>query len=104
MYDDIATLKSYGAPTYDSYGNAVRVAQERDVFVQPRSVYASEFYQAAQNGLKPSITLYLTNREDYQGEKSLTYQGKDYTVIRVDWKAQRDGISLVCEERVNDAG
>lgn len=104
MYDDIATLKSYGAPTYDSYGNAVRVAQERDVFVQPRSVYASEFYQAAQNGLKPSITLYLTNREDYQGEKVLTYQGKDYTVIRVDWKAQRDGISLVCEERVNDAG
>lgn len=104
MYDDIATLKSYGAPTYDSYGNAVRVAQERDVFVQPRSVYASEFYQAAQNGLKPSITLYLTNREDYQGEKSLTYQGKEYTVIRVDWKAQRDGISLVCEERVNDAG
>ena len=103
MYDDIATLKSYGAPTYDSYGNAVRVAQERDVFVQPRSVYASEFYQAAQNGLKPSITLYLTNREDYQGEKVLTYQGKDYTVIRVDWKAQRDGISLVCEERVNDA-
>ena len=81
MYDDIATLKSYGAPTYDSYGNAVRVAQERDVFVQPRSVYASEFYQAAQNGLKPSITLYLTNREDYQGEKVLTYQGKDYTVI-----------------------
>ncbi len=104
MYDDIATLKAYGPTTFDSYGNAVRVVEEREVYVQPRSVYASEFYQAAQTGLKPSLTLYMANREDYQGEKVLTYRGKDYTVIRVDWKAQRDGISLICEERVNDAG
>lgn len=104
MYDGIAILKSYGTPTFDSYGNAVPVVEEREVFVQPRTVYASEFYNAAQVGLKPSLTLYMTNRADYNGEKVLTYEGRDYTVIRVDWKAQRDGISLICEERVENGG
>ena len=65
-------------------------------------MYQSEFYNAAQLGLKPTLTLFLTNREDYDGQKVLTYEGKEYNVIRVDWSAQRDGISLVCEERVNN--
>ena len=102
MYDSTATLKAYGTPTFDAYGNEVPSVTETEVFVQPRGVYQSEFYNAAQLGLKPSVTLYLANREDYNGQKILTYEGKDYDVIRVDWSAQRDGISLVCEERVNN--
>ena len=99
MYDGTATLKAYGAPTYDAYGNEILPVIETEVFVQPRSVYQSEFYNAAQFGLRPSLTLYLTNREDYSGQKVLSYEGKEYSVIRVDWQAQRDGISLICEER-----
>ena len=102
MYDGVATLKAYGTPTYDEYGNEVPNITETEVFVQPRGVYQSEFYNAAQLGLKPSITLYMTNRADYDGQKILVYEGKEYSVIRVDWSAQRDGISLVCEERVGD--
>lgn len=100
MYDGIAILKSKAATTYDQYGNPVQETVSRTVYVQPRSVYRSEFYSAAQLGLKPSITLYMTNRADYNGEKVLEYEGKEYTVIRADWTAQRDGISLVCEERL----
>jgi hypothetical protein len=44
----------------------------------------------------------MTNRADYDGQKVLVYEGKEYSVIRVDWSAQRDGISLVCEERINE--
>lgn len=101
MYDSVATLKAYGAPTYDEYGNEVLSITETEVFVQPRGVYQSEFYNAAQAGLHPSLTLMLTNREDYDGQKIVEFEGKDYNVIRVDWTAQRDGISLVCEERIN---
>ena len=101
MYDSVATLKAYGTPTYDSYGNEIIPETTTDVFVQPRGVYQSEFYNAAQLGLKPNLTLYLTNREDYDGQKVLEFEGKEYTVIRVDWSAQRDGISLICEERIN---
>ena len=103
MYDGVATLKKYGASTFDAEGNQRTEVITAEVFVQPRGVYQSEFYNAAQIGLKPSLTLYIANKEDYHDEKVLTYEGRDYDVIRVDWSAQRDGISLVCEERVGDS-
>ena len=102
MYDGVATLKAFGTPTYDAEGNERFEVIESEVYVQPRGVYQSEFYNAAQIGLKPSLTLFISNKEDYNGQKVLTYEGRDYDVIRVDWSAQRDGISLVCEERVGD--
>lgn len=102
MYDGVATLKEYGEPTYDRYGNEEQHVSERTVYVQPRGVYQSEFYNAAQLGLKPTLTLYMANRIDYNDEKVIEYEGKEYNVIRVDWNAQRDGISLICEERVKN--
>ena len=102
MYDGVATLKAYGTPTYDDELNEIIPLIETEVFVQPRGVYQAEFYNAAQAGLHPSLTLMLTNREDYSGEKVVEFENKDYNVIRVDWTAQRDGISLICEERVHN--
>lgn len=102
MYDGVATLRAYGASVYDEYGNQKPEIIETEVYVQPRGVYQSEFYNAAQLGLKPSVTLFIANREDYSGQKVLTFEGRDYDVVRVDWSAQRDGISLVCEERVKN--
>lgn len=101
MYDSVATLKAYGTPTYDEYGNEIQTVTETEVFVQPRGVYQAEFYNAAQLGLKPSLTLFLSNHEDYAGQKVLDFEGTEYNVIRVDWTAQRDGIRLICEERIN---
>ena len=102
MYDGTAKLKAYGVPTFDAAGNEIPNISETEVYVQPRGVYQSEFYNAAQIGLKPSMTFFIANKADYNGEKVLEYEGRDYDVIRVDWSAQRDGISLVCEERVGD--
>lgn len=102
MYDSVATLKAYGEPTYDEYGNEVPTVTETEVFVQPRGVYQAEFYNAAQAGLHPSITFVLTNKADYNGEKVVEWEGAEYTVIRTDWTAQRDSISLICEERIQN--
>lgn len=102
MYDGTAVLKAYGEPTFDAAGNEIPTITETTVFVQPRGVYSSEFYNAAQLGLKPSVTLFIANKADYHDEKVIEYEGRDYDVIRVDWSAQRDGISLICEERVNN--
>lgn len=99
MYDGIAILKGKTVTSRDKYGNPVTHISETEVFVQPRGVYASEFYNAAQLGLQPSLSLYMTNRDDYNGQKVLEYEGREYSVIRVDWSAQRDGITLICEER-----
>lgn len=102
MYDSFAILIGYGTPTYDQYGNEENILTKRKVYVQPRGVYQSEFYNAAQNGLKPSLTLYIANKTEYHNETHVKYQGRDYSVIRVDWNAQRDGISLICEERIGN--
>lgn len=100
MYDSIATLKGEPTVTYDTYGNEVITYQDNQVYVMPRGVYNAEFYNAAQAGLHPSITFELTNRADYHGEKLIEWNGVYYNVIRTDWTAQRDSISLICEERI----
>ena len=102
MYDSVATLKGEPTVTYDEYGNEVITYQDTEVYVMPRGVYQVEFYNAAQAGLHPSITFVLTNREDYHGERLLEFEGRLYNIIRTDWTAQRDSISLICEERVNN--
>lgn len=103
MYESVATLKAYGTPSYDMYGNEIESVTTSSVYVMPRGVYNAEFYNAAQAGLHPSITFEITNRADYHGEKVIEWEGKDYNVIRTDWTAQKDRISLICEEKV-DAG
>lgn len=103
MYDGTAKLIKVIETTFDKYGNPVKTKEERTVYVMPRGIYASEFYDAAQLGIKPSVTLTLANRADYEGEKMLEYEGVLYNVIRVDWNAQRDAVSLVCEERAGDS-
>ena len=102
MYDSVATLKGEPTVTYDEYGNEVITYQDTEVYVMPRGVYQAEFYNAAQAGLHPSITFVLTNREDYHGERLLEFEGRLYNIIRTDWTAQRDSISRICEERVNN--
>ena len=100
MYDSIATLKGEPITTYDEYGNEVITYTDNEVFVLPRGVYNAEFYNAAQAGLHPSITFELTNKADYNGEKLIEWNGVLYNIIRTDWTAQRDKISLICEERI----
>ncbi len=102
MYDDVAVLKGYGQVAYDEYGNESYTMEETTVYVQPRGVYSSEFYNAAQLGLKPSITFVLANRADYADQPIIEFHDKEYNVIRVDWDAQRDSINLICEERVSN--
>ena len=100
MYDSIATLKGEPIITYDEYGNEVITYTDNEVYVSPRGVFNSEFYNAAQAGLHPSVTFVITNKADYNGERLIEWNGVLYNVIRTDWTAQRDSISLICEERI----
>jgi SPP1 family predicted phage head-tail adaptor len=102
MYDSIATLKGEPITTHDEYGNEVITYTDNPVYVMPRGVYSAEFYNAAQTGLHPSITFVIANKADYRGERLLEWEGRLYNVIRTDWNAQRDAISLICEERVHN--
>ena len=102
MYDSVATLKAYGEPTYDGYGNEFVPEITTTVYVQPRGVFNAEFYNAAQAGFHPSVTFEIANKADYAGQLVINWEGEDYNVIRTDWDAQRDAIRLICEKRINN--
>lgn len=99
MFEGTAILKK-AVVTQDENLNQLTTYTERTVFVRPRSVFASEFYQAAAVGLKPALTLVLSSFADYDGEKLLEYGGKEYTVTRVYQRPDRDSVELTLEERV----
>ena len=100
MYESVAILKGINHVIYDEYLNEIILPSERKVFVKPLTVYSSEFYAAAQAGLHPNITFELSNRREYQGEKIIEFEGKEYKVIRVDWTGEKDKIRLICEEQI----
>lgn len=101
MYDAVAKLRSV-TYTQDTALNQVPVYTDREVFVKPRSVSRSDFYQAAQSGLKPSIVLVISTAEDYQGEKVVLFDTKEYTVLRVYQRPERDEVELTLEERTQN--
>ena len=98
MFDGIAILKK-ATVTQDASLNEITTYTEREVYVKPRSVYASEFYQAAAVGLKPALTLVLSSFADYDDEKLVEYNGKEYTVTRVYQRPEKDTLELTLEER-----
>lgn len=101
MFDGVAVLKK-ATTTRDADFNAVTTYTEKTVYVKPRSVFASEFYQAAAIGLRPALTLVISNFADYDDEKLVEYEGKEYTVTRVYRRPERDAVELTLEERAEN--
>lgn len=80
-FDDILTLVEESYAT-DEYGDQVITESLRTVFCKVQSIGQSEFYQAAEAGLKPEIKFILADYLDYQDEKAVEWSGKRYTVLR----------------------
>ena len=81
--------------TTDAVGNRVKtVTQITKVWVAVRSVGQSEYYQAAQVGLKPQL-VFVVSSVDYSGESEVYYKGKRYSVYRS--YTQGDETELYCE-------
>lgn len=97
MFNDIAYLCKETI-TQDEYLNEKQSFQEREVFVQARSVGALEFYRAATTDFHPDITLVLADVYDYDGEKIVRYDGKLYDVIRT--YERRNRLELTLQERM----
>lgn len=65
--------------------------------IEVGDVYQSEFYNASQQGLKPTLRLVISDL-NYNDEPELDYMGYRYSIIRVD-KVNNEEIALVCEKR-----
>ena len=67
--------------TQDDLGEWVETTETLNVFAYVSSVTMSEFYQAGLQGMKPEYR-FLIWQTEYDGEETLEYDDKVYTVYR----------------------
>lgn len=93
-YNDIIKLIKI---TYisDNVGNQIPEETGREVYANMFSISATEFYNAALAGLRPSFAFEIYSFE-YDGETKLEYKGKTYNIIRVNLVGEK--ARLICEE------
>ncbi len=68
--------------------------------IKVEDVYANEFYEANEQGFKPTLRLRISTL-NYNGESELIYMGTTYSIIRT--QEQVDEIILICERKVKNA-
>lgn len=90
--------------TQDAYGVWRATETKRDVFCNVGSVTRAEFFDAGRSGLNPEyrITMFFG---DYNGERTVIYNGKAYSVYRT-YHAKTDDIEIYVEKKggVNNGG
>lgn len=83
----------------DEIGNQILQDEFVEVpIIEVQDIYQSEFYSAAQQGIKPTLRLLISDL-NYNDEEELEYMGKRYVIIRVD-RVSNESVALVCEKRV----
>jgi len=68
----------------------------RTVFCTVQSVTRSEYYDALNAGIQPSLVFRLALAEDYQNERVIRYKDLKYRVIRT-YMTDDDGIEITVE-------
>lgn len=87
----------------DEVGNQILQSNYVEVpIIEIQDIYQSEYYNASQQGLKPTLRVMISNL-NYNDEEDLIYMDKQYTIIRVD-RIDNENIALVCEKRVGTNG
>lgn len=66
------------------------------VFADVQSVYQSEFYAAAAQGISV-VQMFVVFAADYHGERKVVYNGKTYYVVRT-YNKGIDRLQLMCSD------
>ncbi|MCM3600633.1 phage head closure protein [Robertmurraya korlensis] len=85
--------------TENSMGDIIEVETPRQVFANKKSIRQTEFYQAQATGLRPELMFEVMTLE-YQGEPKLSYDGKEYSIIRV-YDKNGEITELICSSTIN---
>lgn len=97
MYDISCKLLSTTINT-DEIGNQENIKKEKVIpIIKVEDVRHNEFYNANQQGLRPTLRLRISSL-NYNDEEELIYMSKKYSVIRTQ-EITYDEIVLVCERK-----
>ena len=84
----------------DEIGNMVPVETKQVILCNIKSVKSSEFYNAANTGLKPE-KVFVVHPFEYGDEKLIEFEGKKYSVIRT-YQTGLEEIELTCERVIGN--
>ena len=85
----------------DEIGVQKEVQTEVEIpIIKVEEVYANEFYEANEQGFKPTLRLRISSL-NYSNEKELIYMGVTYSIIRAT-EPYADETVLVCERKVKN--
>ena len=68
--------------------------------IKIEDIYANEFYEANEQGYKPSLRLRISSL-NYNNEDELIYMGTIYSIIRTQ-EITVDELILVCERKIKN--
>ncbi len=85
----------------DEIGNEIEKQNKRIIpIIKVEDVYANEYYEANQQGYKPSLRLRISAL-NYKDEEELIYMNKEYSVIRPQ-EVTADELVLICERKIKN--
>lgn len=93
-YDHELTLIGFTIEQ-DEIGQEIEKPTYTTVLCKLKSIGRSEFYSAAQTGLKPSMTFVIHGYE-YEGQEKVKFEGKEYKVMRT-YSIDFEELELTCE-------
>jgi SPP1 family predicted phage head-tail adaptor len=107
MFNDELILISF-ENVVNEIGDVVPIHFRRSILCSVQSITRSEHYAAAQANLQPEI-VFVVNEHDYNDEKMIEFNGREYRVIR-HFKNQQpkaigdfESIELICEGVIGHA-
>ena len=85
--------------------NEIGVQEEKIVeipipIIKIEDVYKDEYYEANQQGYKPTLRLRISAL-NYNNEEELIYMGTTYSIIRAS-EPYADEVVLICERKVKN--
>lgn len=98
-YTEIIYLISHNKEE-DDIGNVISSSEtSKKSYAKKQSVKTSEFYNAVQAGLNPSVELVI-KQLNYNGEEELEWNKERYSIIRTIDPKNKFDIVLICSKKI----
>lgn len=100
MYNTSVTLLSKSLTSNNIGVQSETITQTEVPIMKIEDIYANEFYQANEQGFKPSLRIRISSL-NYSNERELIYKGTTYTIIRTQ-EPLPDETILICQRKVKN--
>lgn len=100
MYNTSVTLLNRSLTSNSIGVQSETITQTEVPIMKIEDIYANEFYQANEQGFKPSLRIRISSL-NYSNERELIYKGTTYTIIRTQEPVPDETI-LICQRKVKN--